>query len=364
MYYQKPSRFKQKKVIISISIAVVVVIASITGYFIYKNYQYTQDSKPITTTSELVLFETSSTDTIEHVAAALEDQKIIKKASVFLDVAESKGVSSVLEGQFALDRSWTNAEILASLIDPESPLDGVVNIMFPPGYWAKDVAHKLANLTHLDEQAILDAWNDATYVKELQGEYSFLTDEVFQTQAHVLLEGYLYPETYQFLIDTTIDDATHIILNQTQVIYERYAQQFAASSYTVHQLFTLASIVNYEAATPEDMKMVAQIFYNRLNQNMKLQSSVTVCYALYTYANWQECESSTDIDSPYNTYLHEGLPIGPVMNPTETALEAVFNPTPNEYLYFVADIETGELHYAKTYEEHLKNVELYVDAYR
>ena len=134
---------------------------------------------------------------------------------------------------------------------------------------------------------------------------------------------------------------------------------------SLHELITLASIVQYEAATSEDMQRIAGVFYNRLKADMPLQSTVTVCYALYDDLDrsdtdsWKACEASTDIDSPYNTYLHSGLPVGPILNPGEEAIEAVLHPENNDYLFFIADIngvkgEAGKVYYSRTYEEHQK----------
>ena len=97
------------------------------------------------------------------------------------------------------------------------------------------------------------------------------------------------------------------------------------------------------------MKMIAGVFYNRLKEGMPLQSTVTVCYALYDDLDrndedsWKTCEASTDIDSPYNTYLHKGLPIGPIVNPGEAAIDAVLHPETNDYYYFIADIMVFEV---------------------
>ena len=127
----------------------------------------------------------------------------------------------------------------------------------------------------------------------------------------------------------------------------------------MQQILTLASIVQFESATKSDMKKIAGVFYNRLDDNMKLQSSVTVCYALYDdFKDAQDCEVNTDVDSPYNTYEHKGLPIGPILNPGEDAIDAVLHPTKSDYLYFVADINgDGKVYYSKTLEEHEKKME-------
>ena len=147
------------------------------------------------------------------------------------------------------------------------------------------------------------------------------------------------------------------------MVYNEFADQFAQSQLSVHQLFTLASIVQYEAAKPSDMQLVAGVFYNRLAAGMKLQSSVTVCYAIDMEKDddWMACEVNPDFDSPYNTYRVEGLPPGPILNPGRDAIQAVLQPQASDYLYFMADVKgDGTVYYAKTYAEHQANVRKYL----
>ena len=174
------------------------------------------------------------------------------------------------------------------------------------------------------------------------------------------LEGYLFPITYFVSLDETLDDVTRMLLNEFNSIYDSYEYEFEESKYTVEELLTLASIVQFEAGNVDDMKSIAGVFYNRLDKGMKLQSSVTVCYALYDeFDSPEDCETQTNIDSPYNTYKIDGLPIGPILNPGEEAILAVLEPEENDYLFFVADIHNvksnpGKVYYAKTLEEHNK----------
>jgi UPF0755 protein len=111
----------------------------------------------------------------------------------------------------------------------------------------------------------------------------------------------------------------------------------------------------------EDMRLIAGVFYNRLRINMPLQASPTVCYSLYEFESWLECERRTSIDSPYNTYVYRGLPVGPILNPSEMAITATLNPQPTDYLYFMADVYgDGTIYFAKTLAEHEANVNKYL----
>ena len=199
------------------------------------------------------------------------------------------------------------------------------------------------------------------YIKELSKDYPFIQPKSLENDdLMVKLEGYLFPNTYFVSLDATIDDVTRMMLDEFAYIYDVYETEFIDSKLSVEQLLTLASIVQFEAGTPEDMKTIAGVFYNRLEKDMMLQSSVTVCYALYDdFDSPEACETQVDIDSPYNTYKIDGLPIGPILNPGEEAILAVLEPEENDYLYFVADIHNiksnpGKVYYSKTMEEHNK----------
>ena len=144
--------------------------------------------------------------------------------------------------------------------------------------------------------------------------------------------------------------------------YQMFKGQLEGSEMSFHDLITLASVVQFESGHPDDMKLIAGIFENRLRDGYRLQSSVTVCYALYEYDSWLDCEQNYEVESPYNTYMIDGLPIGPVCNPGIDAIEAVLNPTPSDYMYFIADVYGDKtVYYATTYEEHLANIEQYLN---
>jgi UPF0755 protein len=193
--------------------------------------------------------------------------------------------------------------------------------------------------------------------------YPFLTEEIFRDNIRYRLEGYLAPNTYQFFHETDAKTVTEKILDQQLVVYNTYKDQIEASGHSIHEIYTLASIVQYESGKPDDMKMIAGVFLNRLKDGWPLQSSVTVCYAMDedNGENWLACEASAnaEFDSPYNTYKYPGLPPGPIVNPGAEAIEAVLNPTESDYYYFMADVSTGQVYYAKTLDEHNANVAKY-----
>ena len=178
-----------------------------------------------------------------------------------------------------------------------------------------------------------------------------------------VLEGYLFPDTYEVYADASVDTILIKMLNRYNEIFtEAYKQRAAELGMSVDEVIVLASLIEREAQVDSDFAKVSAVFHNRIRQSIALQSCASLGYVLgvnkYTFS---EAERKTD--SPYNTYLYSGLPAGPVCNPGKTAIEAALYP--NEeflsegYLFFCNGNPTvsRELIFSKTYEEHQKHVE-------
>lgn len=172
-------------------------------------------------------------------------------------------------------------------------------------------------------------------------------------------EGYLYPDTYFFLPNATED----VVISTMRENFERRVAPLltdvAASGFTLEQIVTIASLLELEASKPEDQKMISGVIRNRLKKNMLLQIDATFTYFLgkNTYTVTQEDLKN---NSPYNTYVHKGLPPGPIANPSFSSLDAAVHPTKNDYLFYLAD-RSGTTYYSKNYEEHLRKKSVHVD---
>ncbi|MBD3251912.1 endolytic transglycosylase MltG [Candidatus Uhrbacteria bacterium] len=184
----------------------------------------------------------------------------------------------------------------------------------------------------------------------LIADYAFLS-EVPESHS---LEGYLFPDTYEVwedqLPEGLIRKQLRTFANKVIIPLE---EQRAASGLSWHEVVTLASIVEAEVRTPKTRKVVAGIFLNRLNDGMRLQSDATLNYIIDEGRD-RATQQDLKLDSPYNTYRLEGLPPGPVGNPGLSSIEAVLNPTPTEYYFFLTD-ESGNVYYAETFEGHQRN---------
>lgn len=350
---------KKKGTLRITAILLIVLLIGIFGSFFFYKTSLNAVGKDIG-----VEFTVSSGETINGVLTRLEQEGLIQNSFIAKLYIKLNGGVALKAGTYDLHGYMDVETILATLSDATKAHTNDVAITFIEGDWCKHIAAKVAEVTNVSEEELLALWNDESYIRSLMSEYPFLTEAIFNEDSRYYLEGYLMPNTYKFSPETTADAVTRKLLDQSLRVYEKYAEQMKASSMSIHEIYTLASIVQYEASKVEDMKLIAGVFYNRLHINMALQSSVTVCYAIDMDRDddWKNCETNPNYDSPYNTYRVNGLPPGPILNPGEAAIEATLNPTASEYYYFLADVYgDGTVYYSRTYDEHLAYKAKYLD---
>ncbi|MEG0264561.1 MAG: endolytic transglycosylase MltG [Erysipelotrichaceae bacterium] len=343
---------------IAILVVAVSFICAITFFFYYSN-----GISAVESSSKKVQFDIVQGDSVDKVIDRLDDKKIIKNASMAKLCARFNGLSDIKIGYFTLDPSKSTKDILKDLNNSELAHTKQAMLTFKEGIWAKDIANHLEKVTNVKASELISLWNDPTYLKSCIKQYPFLSDAILNEQYRVGLEGYLFPETYHFNAQTNASEITKTMLDAFDLIYKKHQKEFKESNQSIHDIVTLASMIQYEASSKEDMYKVSGVFANRMKIGMKLQSSVTVCYALYDeLKSAEDCEVNPHIDSPYNTYLHDGLPIGPILNPGEVAIQAALHPEKHDYYYFMADIYGDKkVYYSKTLEEHQKYVDKYLN---
>ena len=199
---------------------------------------------------------------------------------------------------------------------------------------------------------------NSEFLEKLVQEYPILTDSYNNSNVRYVLEGYLFPATYDFSSSDTLESLVTQMVDKTNEILSKYQAEIEASSYSLQDIMSIASLVEKEGLTTEDRKLIAGVFYNRLDTGMPIQSDISVLYALGTH---KEVVTYDDlqVDSPYNLYANTGLPPGPLNSPSEDAIVAALEPTESNYLYFYANIDTGEVFYTDDYNQHLQWQEEY-----
>ena len=325
-------------------------------------FVYNSSIQPLSSESNKIIFNIPENTYPNTVLTNLEEQGVIKSSFFAKIVMKLENLSNIKAGVYEVDSSWSTKEVLEYINIATNAITDEVLLTIPEGHWAKDIASRIEQATNVSAQDCLNLWNDETFLKEMIQKYEFLDESILNDEYFVGLEGYLYPNSYYVYRNTTAREVTIRLLDGFNVMYQKLKEDIKKSNYSVHELMTFASVVQFESGKADEMDIIASVFHNRFEIGMKMESSVTVCYALYDKFNdWTDCETNPKIESPYNTYLYTGLPIGPVNNPGYDAIYAVLNPAKTEYYYFIADIYgDGKLIPAKTYEEHLKNVDKYL----
>lgn len=174
------------------------------------------------------------------------------------------------------------------------------------------------------------------------------------------LEGYLYPDTYHFLPNVEEEEVIRVMSDNFNQHISEFEESIEASGYSLHEIITLASIIEKEAWKEHDRQLISGVLHNRLNRGMLLQVDATFTYTHNKGTYDITLAELTDKENPYNTYVHAGLPPGPIAAVGDSSIYAALNPRENDYLFYLAD-RYGTTYYSKTYDEHLVLKRRYVD---
>jgi hypothetical protein len=312
---------------------------------------------------EVVSFSVKSGSSLSAVSKNLEAAGLIHNHTVFKYMADFMGMGQKIQsGDYELTRAMSATEILDQLISGDGkPLTMKITII--PGWTVEDVANYLVEIKVLSSA---DEFLSLCKSGEAYNGYYFI-EEVMKTgtvsQRKYALEGYLSPNTYEIYTSSSADTLIKRLLTQTEAAYlSGYDERAQELGLTMDEVFTLASMIEKEAKT-SDFAKVSAVFHNRLKAGMTLGSDVTVKYVSGSQ-KMSLNDSDLAVDSPYNTYTHKGLPVGPICNPSMDAVVAALYPdeqyVAQKYLYFCsAEPESGKLVFSKTLEEHNKAVSYY-----
>jgi UPF0755 protein len=285
----------------------------------------------------------------------LEQQGVIRSSRLFEVLVALTGVQGKLEaGDYEFDHGTPAIEAVHRIAEGKTASRDVV---IPEGRRAEEIGEILQGAGVVDKQAFLDALDKSQY-----------SEPFLAGSASTSIEGFLFPATYSFNRGVSGHDVVDRML---QAFQDTVASQLQleGQQLTLDQVVTLASIVEREAQVPDERPLIASVFLNRLRLDIPLEADPTVQYALTQFSlsvdayGWWKKELTADdlkVDSPYNTYVHPGLPPGPIANPGLDSILAVVRPARTNYLFFVAKNDgTGQHAFAETLDEHLANIEKY-----
>jgi UPF0755 protein len=297
---------------------------------------------------------------VTGIAETLESNGIIKSAKVFKYYVKLKNEAGFMAGEYQLSPSMDVPEIVGRLKNGKVLAKASFKIIIPEGRQLKEIAAMMAKATKQKEDDVFNKLNDKEFIKTLMVKYpDLLTEEVLNSKVKYPLEGYLYPATYPFYKQNpTVDEMVTAMLNKTRTVVSAYSEESKKKKLSVHQLLTMASLIEEEATEKADRKTIASVFYNRMKKGMMLQTDPTVLYAQGKHKDRVLFED-LEVDSPYNTYQNTGLPPGPIANAGKSSIEASLEPEKTDYYYFLATKE-GAVIFTKTLEEHNKAKEKYI----
>jgi len=313
-----------------LTVATVIALLVVGGLLIW----YKESTSPVNQSSQAVIFVVKKGEGVRSIAARLKEEGLIRSPLGFFIIVRLNDIAKGIQaGDFRLSPSMSAREVADGLT--HGTIDSWITI--PEGWRSGEVAMRISQELGIPE-------------------IEFLA---------LAKEGYMFPDTYLIPKEASAEVVLAIFNRNFETkIKEELAAQIANSPYSLHQIITIASIVEREARFANDRPKVASVLLNRLEIGMPLQADATLQYIKgYDEATgkwWPQALSlDKELDSPYNTYLNTGLPPGPIANPGLAAIKAVLNPANTNYIYYVSEAD-GTTHFSETYDEHLLNIQKYL----
>ncbi|KRF49811.1 hypothetical protein ASG97_17350 [Bacillus sp. Soil745] len=337
--------------IIMITIASLILLIGIVGLvgFLYIN----SAMKPVDPDDDTIKkVKIPIGSSVNGISTLLEEQGIIKDARVFKYYIKFRNESGFQAGEYKLSPSMPIEDIVTSIKTGKLMKEAAMKITIPEGKQLSQIADIIAGKTGEDPKKVFKKLNDKKFVNSMQEQFpQLLTSEIENEKVLYPLEGYLFPATYDFYEEKpTLESIVIEMLKKTEETLQAYEGQMDKNDYSVHEMLTFASLVEEEATAQVDRGKIASVFYNRIKEDMPLQTDPTVLYAKGSHKS-RVYYKDLEVKSPYNTYKNKGLPPGPIANAGTTSIDAVLKPEKTDYLYFLATPE-GEVLYSKTLDDH------------
>ena len=347
----------KKKILIGILIFIIIIIIAIACSIFWYHSQI--EPVDLTNSTEITI-EIESGMSTEQILEKLYENNLINNVFASKVYIKLNEVSGLQAGKYALSPYMSLEEIL-SIISNGEVIYEEISITFTEGKNMTWIAQKIAEETNNTEEQVYSLLEDEEYIESLIEQYWFLTDTILDDDIYYPLEGYLWPETYNFEnVDVSVETIFETLLNQTDEMLTKYSEEITESGGSIHQILTLASVVELEGNDAESRNKIASVFFNRLDNDMTMGSDVTTYYAIQVDVNERDLyDEEINTYNPYNTRgpdMEGKLPVGPIASVSEESLYAVLNPADTDYLYFVSDIN-GEIYFSSTYEEHQSKIE-------
>ena len=342
----------KKIVAIIISLILSIVAILILACLIFYNINL----KAVSSKSVEVDFMVDSGSTYYGVISKLKDEGLIRNELCFKLYIKFNKVNNIEAGTYILNKNMSVSEIVEVFSKGNTYNPDAIVITFKEGKHMRSIANTISQYTNNTEDEVYNLLKNTDYLNKLINEYWFIDEKILNTNIYYSLEGYLYPNTYEFKNkDVSIEEIFKTMLDEMDKKLSTYKTDILSNKYSIHELLTLASIVELEGSNSNDRAGIAGVFYNRLNSNMQLGSDVTTYYAFGIDMDERDLKASEiNTYNPYNTRgpkMEGKIPVGPVSMPSIGSIDASINYRENDYLYFVAD-KNRKVYFTKTLKEH------------
>ena len=373
----KPTKKKKKFRFVRFLVTLLILLA-LLGVGGFYGYRYAESAlQPIDPSSkQYVKVQIPEGSNSQEIGSILEKSGLIKHGLLFTAYVKYKNYSDLKSGYYNLQKSMSTEDLIKALQKGGTPEPQEVvyaNLTIPEGFTLEQIAQTVAQLQGefkepLTAEAFMTKVQDENFIAQEVAKYPKLLESLPAKDSGVRyrLEGYLFPATYTIKESTTIESLIDEMLATMDKNLSPHYATIKEKNLTVNELLTIASLVEKEGAKTEDRKLIAGVFYNRLNLGMPLQSNIAILYAEGKLGQKislaDDVAIDTTIDSPYNVYKNIGLMPGPVDSPSLDAIESSINQTKSDNLFFVANVQDGKVYFAATKEEHDKNVEEHINS--
>ncbi|WP_269797479.1 endolytic transglycosylase MltG [Streptococcus sp. SM5] len=373
----KPTKKKKKFRFVRFLVTLLILLA-LLGVGGFYGYRYAKSAlQPVDSSSkQFVKVYIPNGANSQEIGSILEKSGLVKHGLLFTAYVKYKNYSDLKSGYFNLQKSMSTEDLIKALQvggTPEPQEVIFANLTIPEGYTLEQISQAVGQLQGdfkeaLTAEAFMAKVQDENFIAQEVAKYPKLLESLPAKDSGVRyrLEGYLFPATYTIKESTTIESLIDEMLATMDKNLSPHYATIKEKNLTVNELLTIASLVEKEGAKTEDRKLIAGVFYNRLNLGMPLQSNIAILYAEGKLGQKislaDDVAINTEINSPYNVYTNIGLMPGPVDSPSLDAIESSINQTKSDNLFFVANVQDGKVYFAATKEEHDKNVEEHINS--
>lgn len=344
-------KFNKKRFIVFITILILSIFMFFLGFMFFM-------LSPTGKKEETIKFDVKSGSTYYSLVTELKKENLIRSEVFFKLYLKIRNPKNLDAGTFELNKGMSAGKIISSLSKRNIFNPDAVSVTIPEGKHLSDIAEIIASKTNTSKEGYLNVWKSEEFIEKVKSKYWFVTDIVKKEGIRYPLEGYFFPSTYELQNkNVTPEYVAYKLLDQMETVLNKYKDDIEKSKYSVHELLTMASIVEHESIKDEDRSLIAGVFYNRLNDGWKLESCATLGYAIDEWKLFYE-EADKAVNNPYNTYYYAGFPPGPGNSPSEASIKATIYPQASDYYFFMADVchdgfgEDDKTYFSKTNAEH------------